>query len=157
MTSNKVPYILAGSAVGGAVGYLILKRSGSIPDTIEGFRTKVEGRSRDVSGQLHGIVERAKRSVEEGQRVYQESQKRYQEQLRSLEGRNDEISTTVHQTVDNLNKTAYTVEQSVLDPVFEILALASGTQRFFRTLFGRRRLGEGGETVSFYKSERVTG
>ena len=44
---------------------------------------------------------------------------------------------TVHKTVDNLSRTAYSLEQSLMDPLYEAGALYRGIRRGLRTVFGR--------------------
>jgi hypothetical protein len=72
-------------------------------------------------------------------------------QLRQIEGKNNEIVTNVHKTVDNVSRTAYTVEESVLDPIFELGALYRGFERGIRAVFGSKSGGQG-QVSSFYKS-----
>src|SRR5438445_11517656 len=107
-----------------------------------------------VTSQVLGAMDKAKQGLEEGQRAYGSAEQNYQSQLRRLEGKNNEIASTVHKTVDNVNRTAYTVEQSVLDPLFELSALYRGFERGIRTLIDHKPKGH---VSSFYKSERVTG
>ena len=55
---------------------------------------------------------------------------------------------SVHKTVDNLSKTAYTVEQTILDPLCEVRALFRGFSRGIRTFLGRQ-----GQVSQFQKTE----
>jgi gas vesicle protein len=162
--SNVWPYVIAGSAIGGAVGYLFMTESGrkvrhavthpdELADTIEDARSFIESKAQMVTGQVRNALEIAKEGLDEGQRAYREAEQGYQSQLRNLEGKNNEIASSVHKTVDNVNRTAYTVEQSVLDPIFELGALYRGFERGIRTLLGHKP----GQVSSFYKSDRVTG
>jgi gas vesicle protein len=162
--SNVWPYVIAGSAIGGAVGYLFMTESGrkvrhavthpdELADTIEDARSFIESKAQMVTGQVRNVLEIAKEGLDEGQRAYREAEQGYQSQLRNLEGKNNEIASSVHKTVDNVNRTAYTVEQSVLDPIFELGALYRGFERGIRTLLGHK---PEGHVSSFYKSERVT-
>jgi gas vesicle protein len=162
---NVWPYVLAGSAIGGAVGYLLLTESGrkvrravahpdELADTIEDARSFIESKARMVTGQVRNVLDIAKEGLDEGQRAYREAERNYQSQLQELEGKNNEIASSVHKTVDNIKGTAYTVEQSVLDPLFELGALYRGFERGIRALLSHK---PEGRVSSFYKSGRVTG
>ena len=48
----------------------------------------------------------------------------------------------VHKTVDNMSRTAYTVEESVLDPILELGALYRGFERGIRAAFGSKAPGQ---------------
>ena len=165
--SNVWPYVVAGSAIGGVVGYLLLTESGrkvrhavahpdELADTIEGARTFIETQAKMVTGQVRSVIDKAKVGLDEGQRAYREAEQSYGSQLRQLEGKNNEIASTVHKTVDNVSRTAYTVEESVLDPIFELGALYRGFERGIRAVFGNKTQ-EQGHVSSFYKNDRVTG
>jgi gas vesicle protein len=163
--SNVWPYVIAGSAIGGAVGYLLLSESGrkvrravthpdELADTIEDARSFIESKAQMVTGQVRRVLNIAKEGLDEGQRAYHEAEEGYQSQLRNLEGKNNEIASNVHKTVDNVKSTAYTVEQSVLDPIFELGAIYRGFERGIRTLLGQK---PDGHVSPFYKGGRVTG
>ena len=164
-SSNVWPYVIAGSAIGGAMGYLFMTESGrkirhtvTHPDelahAIEDARCFIESKAKMVTSQVRGAMDKAKQGLEEGQRAYRSAEQNYQSQLRRLEGKNNEIASTVHKTVDNVNRTAYTVEQSVLDPVFELAALFRGIEHAIRLVFGHTPQRQ---VSSFYKSERISG
>ena len=159
--SNIWPYVIVGSAVGGAIGYLFMTESGrrlrrtianpeQLSGTLEDARLFLERKSTGISRQVRSVLDKAKQSMEAGQQAFQEAEKGYQSQVRSLEGKNDEIASTVHKAVDNLNKTARTLEETVLDPLYECHAIYRGLERGIRTFFGHR-----GQVSQFYKS--VTG
>jgi gas vesicle protein len=163
--SNVWPYVIAGSAIGGAVGYLFVTESGrkirhavthpdDLADTIEDARSFIESKAQIVTSQVRNVLEIAKDGLDEGQRAYREAEQNYESQLRQLEGKNNEIASSVHKTVDNVNRTAYTVEQSVLDPILELGALYKGFERGIKTMLGHK---SGGQVSSFYKGDRVTG
>src|SRR5438105_13298923 len=163
--SNIWPYVIAGSAIGGAVGYLFMTNSGrkirhavthpdELANTIEDARSFIESKAQMVTGQVRSVIDIAKAGLDEGQRAFQEAEQGYQSQLRRLEGKNNEIASTVHKTVDNVNRTAYTVEQSILDPVFELAALYRGIEHAIRVVFGHTPQRQ---VSSFYKSERISG
>src|SRR5437870_11593727 len=124
-SSSIWPYVIAGSAIGGAVGYLVMSDSGrkirhavthpdELADTIEDARSFLESKAEMVTGQVRSVIDIAKAGLDEGQRAFHEAEQGYQSQLRHLEGKNNEIASSVHKTVDNVNRTAYTVEQSLL-------------------------------------------
>ena len=163
--SNIWPYVIAGSAIGGAIGYLFMSESGrkirhavthpdELADSIEDARSFIESKAQMVTGQVRSVIDIAKAGLDEGQRAFHEAEQSYQSQLRNLEGKNNDIASGVHKTVDNVNRTAYTVEQSLLDPIFELGALYRGFERGIRTLIEHKPKGH---VSSFYKSERVTG
>src|ERR1051325_11217153 len=156
--SNIWPYVIAGSAIGGAVGYLFMTESGrkirhavthpdELADSIEGARGFIESKARMVNGRVRGVLNKAKEGLDAGQRAYEEAEQGYRSQLHQLEGKNNEIATNVHKTVDNMSRTAYTVEESVLDPIFELGALYRGFERGIRTVFGEKKPAE---VSSFY-------
>jgi len=161
--SNIWPYVIAGSVIGGAVGYLFMTESGrrvrrtitnpeQLSGTLEDARVFMEQKSNAISTQVRGVLEKVKQSMEAGQQAFQDAEKSYQSRFRSLEGKNDEIAQNVHKAVDNLNKTARSLENTVLDPLYEFSALYRGFERGIRTFLGRR-----GQVAPFYKSERISG
>ena len=142
------PYIVLGSAIGGAVGYLFMTESGrkirysithpdELANDLEGAGSFVEKKARVVTNQVHGILDRAKRSIEEGQYAYREAGQQYRSRIRQVESKNSEITSTVHNTVDRMSRTAVTVEQSVLDPICELGALYRGLEQGIRALLGK--------------------
>jgi vacuolar-type H+-ATPase subunit I/STV1 len=161
--SSMLPYIIAGSAVGGAIGYLFMTESGrrvrqsirhpeDLPEKVEEAREFVEKKAQVVAGRVRDMLERAKQAMETGERAFREAEQSYRSQLRDLETKNTEIAATVHKTVDNLKTTAYRVEESILDPLYEAGALYRGIERGIRVFLGRHS-----QISSFYKSERVSG
>jgi hypothetical protein len=165
--SNVWPYVIAGSAIGGAVGYLLLTESGrkvrravthpdELADKIENARSFIESQAKVVTGQVRSVMDKAKSGLDEGQRAYREAEQSYMSQLQRIEGKNNEIASSVHKTVDNVSRTAYTVEESVLDPIFELGALYRGFERGIRAAFGNKAA-EPGQVSSFYKGERFSG
>jgi hypothetical protein len=151
--SNVWPYVIAGSAIGGVFGYLWFTESGrkvrhvvthpdELEDTIEEARSFIESRAKMVTGQVRSVLYKAKSGLDEGQRAYREAEQNYRSQLRQLEGKNNEIASTVHKTVDNMSRTAYTVEESVLDPILELGALVRGFERGIRAAFSGKTHGQ---------------
>src|SRR5215471_3116091 len=146
--SNVWPYVIVGSAIGGAVGYLFMTESGkkirhakAHPDELAGnleeARDFIEQKAKVVTDQVHGVLNKAKHSIEEGERAYREAEISFHSRARQMEGKSDEIASNVHKTVDNMKSTAVTLEQSVLDPIFEMAALYKGVERGIRTILGK--------------------
>src|SRR4051794_393647 len=91
--SNVVPYVIVGSAIGGAIGYLLTSESGKkirhrvthpdeLTNDLDGARNFVEHKARIVTHKVHDVIDRAKQGIEEGQRGYQEAGQYYREQAR---------------------------------------------------------------------------
>ena len=164
--SNVWPYVIAGSAIGGAVGYLFMTESGrkvrhvvthpdELADNLDEARSFVERKARVVTDQVHGVINKAKQSIAEGERGYQEAGQRYRAQIRQMKNKNNEIASGVHNTVDQMNRTASTIEGSVLEPICEMGALVRGVERAIRSLFGKtggRRMQEGAIPIHRYNS-----
>jgi len=159
--SNIWPYVIVGSAIGGAVGYLFMTESGrrirrtianpeELSGKLEDARLFLERKSTEISDQVRSAVNKAKQSMEAGQQAFREAEQNYQSQFRGVERKNDEIASNVHKAVDNLNKTARTLEDTILDPLCELGAIYRGVERGIRTFVGPR-----GQVSSFYKNERV--
>src|SRR5207244_5695048 len=75
------PYVIVGSAVGGAIGYLLTTESGrkirrsvahpdELADDLEQAREFIENKARTVTERVHGILNKAKLGIEEGERAY---------------------------------------------------------------------------------------
>src|SRR5207253_10941041 len=105
-SSNIWPYVIAGSAIGGAVGYLFMTESGrkvrhavthpdELADNIEDARCFVESKAKMVTGQVRSILDKAKQGLEQGERAYREAEQGFQSQMRQLEGKNNEITSSV--------------------------------------------------------------
>lgn len=162
--TNVWPYVIAGSAIGGALGYLFMTESGKkvrhaithpdeLADNLEDVRGFIETKARIVTDQVHGVLNRAKEGIEEGERAYHEAEQNFQSRVNQFQGKSGEITSDVHKAVDNVNRTAVTIEQSVLDPIVELGALYKGIERGIRTILGKnpKRL----EPV--YRDTRVMG
>jgi hypothetical protein len=148
--SSVWPYVIAGSAIGGAVGYLFMTESGKkirhsithpdeLANNLDGARGFMEQKTRMVTDRVHGIIARAKRGIDDGQRAYQEAGQEFRSRASRIETKNNEIASGVHNTVDKMSRTAVTVEQSVLDPICEIGALYRGIERGVRSLLGKNK------------------
>jgi len=143
--SNIWPYVLAGSAIGGAAGYFLGTESGrkvrhalanpdEVADNIDDVRMLVERKARVVTGRVRTILDKAKEGMEAGQRAFEDASQSYRSSMRRIQGKNDQIASTVHKNVDNLNRTANAVEESLLDPLYEVGALIRGIQRGLQTV-----------------------
>jgi len=148
--SSVWPYVIVGSAIGGAVGYLFMTESGrkirhtmthpdELADNLDDLRTLIDRKAKIVTDQVHGFMGKAKRSIEEGQYAYREASQNYRSRVREIESKNNEITSNVHDAVDNVSRTAVTVEESVLDPICEIGALYRGIERGIRALLNKER------------------
>jgi gas vesicle protein len=171
--SSVWPYVVLGSAVGGALGYLFVTESGrkfrrsltdpdEMSNNMEGVRSFVQRKTQVVTDQVHGALNKAKYAIEEGQLAYHEAEHHYQSRFRQIQSKNNQIAGNVHKAVDNLNRTALTVEQSVMDPMSELAALYRGLERGIRAVFGggsrstqEPRRNEG--PVPVYRDTRIVG
>src|SRR5215510_7206705 len=122
--SNVWPYVIVGSAIGGAVGFLFMTKSGrkvrrtltrpeELQDNIEGVRDFVEKQARVVTDHVHDILSKAKMGIEEGQEAYEQAGQAYRMRARQVEAKNNRITSSVHNSVDNINRTAINIERSV--------------------------------------------
>jgi hypothetical protein len=139
------PYVVLGSAIGGAVGFLMLTEPGrkvrrvfthpdELADNLEDARDYIETKARIVTDHVHDVLGKAKRGIDEGQHAYHEAGKKFQAHVRDLTGKHHEVASNVHRTVDDVNRTAVTIERSVLDPIAELGALYRGIERGVRTI-----------------------
>jgi hypothetical protein len=156
--SKMWPYVVAGSAVGGAMGYLFMTESGKkigraithpneMAENIDDIRAVLEQKAQIVTGRVRTVLDKAKEGMEAGQRAFNEATQGYRTNMETIENKNNQIASSVHKSVDNLSKTAYTVEQTLLDPLYEAGAMFRGIQRGVRAV-----LGKGGEVAPFRKS-----
>jgi len=146
--SSVWPYVIAGSAIGGAVGYLLMTDSGKkivrnithpdeMANSMDSARSFMEQKTRMITDRVHSIIDKARRGIEEGQRAYADSGQEFRSRAQRFESRGSDITSDVHTTVDKVSRTAVSVEQSVLDPICEMGALYRGIERGIRVLFGR--------------------
>src|SRR2546430_300714 len=102
--SSVVPYIIVGSAVGGALGYLFgtesgrkirqaVTRPGALNENIDDAREFVEEKAQKVTGQVRIVLDRAKASMEAGQRAFRDASKSISAISRRSKGR----TTRLHQ------------------------------------------------------------
>ncbi len=166
-SSNVWPYVIVGSAIGGAVGYLFMTESGrkirynvthpdELANNLDGARTFIEQKARIVTDQVHGVINKAKRGIEEGERAYREAGQQFRSRVHEIENKNSEITSSVHNTVDKMNRAAVTIEESVLDPICEMGALYRGIERGIRALLGKT--GDRQENpIPIHRDQRVIG
>jgi gas vesicle protein len=167
--SSLLPYIVVGSAIGGAVGYLFatdagkkIRRSVTHPNElavdIQHAGDFVEHKAAVVASWIHEKIDQARRSIEEGQFAYREAGDQYRLQAQRVESKSNEITAVVHDTVDSMSNTALHVGQSVLNPIVEIGALVRGFEKGIRSLLGKttdHTIHEG--PVSMHPDRRVIG
>jgi hypothetical protein len=138
--SSVWPYVIAGSAVGGAVGYLLGSGAGpkishavthpdEMSENIEKAHKFLESKSRMVTDQVYSLLRKAKHGIEEGQRTYQETGHSYHAQVHDFQGK----------TVENMNRTVVAIEKDLAHPISELGAVYRGIERGLRTVFGRER------------------
>src|SRR5687767_2962222 len=117
MKSNKVPYVIAGSAIGGAAAFLLLTDSGrrvrssirsmdanTIPDKLEQFRGVLDRRAQDVTQKVDGLRNKLTGSIEAGRRAYGESGEQFRTKIRRIEEHNGRVASGVHKSIDELNR-----------------------------------------------------
>jgi gas vesicle protein len=149
-SSSAWPYIVAGSAIGGVIGYLFVADSGkrvrhslTHPDQLrkdfDGARDFVQRTAGGVTHQVHSILNKAKYGIEEAERAYSDAGQHYRAKMQNLERKNNEIASNVHSTVDTVNRGTVDIQRGALDPLCELGALFSGFQRGFKALFGKSR------------------
>jgi hypothetical protein len=146
--SSAWPYIIVGSAVGGALGYLFMTESGrkvrhslthpdELSNNIDDARGFVEEKMRMVTDRVHGVIHKARHGIEEGQLAYREAGEDYRSRAREYEAKHSDVTSKVHASVDKINRSAVNMERSVLDPICEMGALVRGIERGIRVLFGK--------------------
>jgi hypothetical protein len=168
-SNNKLPFVLAASAIGGAAGYLFFTDSGkhvldsvkrfrlettaSLPDKIEHARQLVEKRGEDVTSKVRGVVDRIKESIDAGQLAYTAAEMSNQVELRRLQNSNQEVMANLHRAVDNLGRLMNTAQEAVMSPVLEVGALAKGVSGGVRHL-ARRASPENENDRTYYRDEQ---
>jgi methyl-accepting chemotaxis protein len=168
-SSSVWPYVILGSAIGGAVGYLFvteagrkIRRSITHPDELAGNVEQagnfIERKARVVTDRVHDIISKARLSIEEGELAYREAGQQYRTQARQIENKNNQVASSVHNAVDRMSRSAAAVEQSILDPICELGALYRGVERGIRMLMGKageRTFHEG--PIPIHRDHRVMG
>ena len=152
--SNKLPFLLAAGAVGGAVGYLFftdsgrrkldtlsqgpLNVSGRFPEKIDQARRFMETNGRNVTSKVQELVGLVKGAYEAGQRSYEDALRNYQGQMGKLNRSNQEVIANLHRAVDNLGKLMESGQSTLIGPFHEAGALAQGVQGGICSLFGNK-------------------
>jgi len=142
VTSNKAKYVIAGSLIGGAVGYFFLTESGrktmrsvrdfdpkTIPNKLEDLRGAIERGGRDITRRVESARHRVLESFESGRQAYVSADTRMESQLRRVESVNNEVVGGIHRAVDELGKTIFSLEKSVIAPLYETLSLVEAVKR----------------------------
>ena len=177
INDSKMPYLLAAGAIGGAVGFLFLTKSGqrlresvfnmeagsTIPDKIEDARLFVEKRGREVGNRLKQVVDRVKDSFDEGKRVYEQGSVDFQRRMTVLDRNGADVVSNVHRAIDDFNKTIHEIESSLLEPMYQAGAIVKAVDGGVRRLTRRERRRIFGDTAreedtAFYPGQqRVMG
>ena len=153
-SSNKLPFLLAAGAVGGAVGYLFftdsgrrkfdsisqgrIDVSGKFPDKIDRARRFVETNGRNVTSKVQDLVDRVKGAYDAGQHSHADALRSYQGQIDKLQRSNQEVVANLHRAVDNLGKLMETGQSTFIGPFHEAGALAQGVRGWVRSFLGHQ-------------------
>jgi len=169
--SNKLPFLLAAGAVGGAVGYLFftdsgrrkldtlsqgrIDVSGRFPDKIESARRFVETKGRNVTSKVQDLMDRVKDAYEAGQRSHDDALRSYMGQMDKLQRSNQQVIANLHRAVDNLGKLMESGQSTLIGPFHEAGALAQGIQGGVRSFFGNTEETAStlDETIKFQREE----
>jgi hypothetical protein len=73
-----------------------------------------------------------------------------------MDDKSHDVVDSIHRSLDNLNRTVHTIQETILDPLSEVGAIAKGIDRGIRRLFEDRR-SERRSNPAFYPSERRSG
>src|SRR5689334_15338147 len=100
MNSNKMAYVLAGSAIGGAAALFLLSDAGrratsrlanmdanTIPNQLEKLRGVIDRTAEGIGGRVESARGRFTGSVDAGRRAYDDTEREYRMKLRRLEER----------------------------------------------------------------------
>jgi hypothetical protein len=148
--TNRFPKVLAGSAIGGAIGLLLASDSGrrfihavrhmdatDWQNKIEDARVRMEHTSRTLTDKFRGVCMKAQGAIDAGRHVYQESLRSPRVPLNALEAKNKRIATTVHDAVDGMSRNVRSFGESLGDPFYEFKALVQGIRRGVHNLTER--------------------
>ena len=135
MKSKIVPYIVAGSTIGGAVAFLLMTDKGrrmscslrkfdanTIPDKMEKLRDALEKRADQVSKKLEDVRSATRLA-------YGESDDDLRKKLRQVEETNGRVTAGIHKSVDDLNRTVYGMEKAVLASIYQVMSIAASIKR----------------------------
>ena len=168
--SNVWPYVVVGSAIGGALGYLFMTESGrkirrtvthpdELADNVDEARHFIEQKAQVVTDQVHGILNKARLGIEEGQLAYRQAHQDYHSKFRQIETKSNQVAAEVHRTIDSMSRSAVSIEKSVLDPVSEMGALYRGIVRGIRSMLGKTssQTIETQGAIPIYRDTRIMG
>jgi gas vesicle protein len=150
MQSRNVPYVIAGSAIGGAIGYLMFTQSGrkatkslgqvfstTAKESVDELAWTIEKLGSDLSLHLQDVEDKIRESIEEGRSAYEYAEAEFCTQLVEIELWNRKVATGTRQMVDDLIEGAYTIEKSVLIPFFQARSLIRAFRHGWRVLSHR--------------------
>jgi gas vesicle protein len=165
--SKKIPYFLAAGAIGGAVGYLFftdsgknvidkisrlrVEKSAKIAEKIEDARMFIADKGKDVTSVLHHTVDRVKGSIAAGHHAYGEAGDVFHGRVEKVHRNNAEVVGNLHRAVDNIGKLMQTVQDTFLEPLFEVGAFARGVDRGVRELVNNSGKSFARKSISIYK------
>ena len=167
--SNVWPYVVVGSAIGGAIGYLFMSESGrkirrsvthpdELADSVDEARQFVEQKAQVITDQVHGLLGKARLGIEEGQLAYRQAQQDYHAKFQRIETKSNQVAADVHRSIDNITRSAVSIEKSVLDPIAEMGALYRGIERGIRSIFGKTRSQTSPHgAIPIYRDTRIMG
>src|SRR4051794_21811531 len=102
--SNVWPYVLAGSAIGGTLGFLFMTGAGKkvrramanpdgMADNIDDARVYLERKAKGLTGQIRTVLDKAKEGMEAGQRAFTDAEESFQSYMGKIEGKNNQIAS----------------------------------------------------------------
>ncbi len=148
--TNMVPFIVAGSAAGAAIGFFLATESGrrartalkglssqDFSNKIDQARRAIEEQSahwgdkgQRIANKIQGLMmlqrDRFIDAVQEGKQRYYEREGGVLHHLGQIDTHSNAISDTLHKTVDSLQNVVTTAQSSIFDRVYEWGALGYG-------------------------------
>jgi gas vesicle protein len=148
--SNMVPFIVAGSAAGAAIGFFFATESGrrartafkdlasqDLPNKIDEARRAIEERSarwgdkgQRIANKVQGLMmlqrDRFIDAVQEGKQQFYKREGGVLHHLGQIDTHTSGISDTLHKTIDSLHNMVATTQSSIFDRVYEWGALGYG-------------------------------
>jgi hypothetical protein len=123
---------------GGAKVRRAIMNPDELAENIDDARVFLERKAEKVTARVRTVLDKAKEGMAAGQRAFEEAEQGFRNRTSRFETRSSAVAEGIHKNVDNLSKTAVTVEQALLDPVYEASALYKGIQRGVRTFLGKQ-------------------
>src|SRR5262245_54645218 len=149
--TSKKTYVLAGSVIGGTVGFLCFTDPGrktvralrrfdlnTIPEKAGRLHEIVDRRSKEVSRRLETARGRILDSIETGRRASEEADMRYHYDFQRVESKHNEVAANFHRTIDEVNRSMIAFEKSVASAVCQIGSMARAVQQGLRRLANPR-------------------